>query len=308
MANKKHNIDLSEFNDLYRNKGLIYKELAEHFGCSLGTIRRFAKRHKVTPIRGKSKHRKILIEKSKIRTDLSGTEVMEKYQDTLTSKQLEIILGSLLGDSYCKTRKNVGNDTVNIIFGHSEDQLDFLKKTYNDLKNAANPINKMRDGKIANFKTDKKYQTKSFYSFSTVSLNTYLNEITKRHGKKHVTMNWLKLLTPVSLAHWYMDDGSLNLQNRVIRLATMGFSRKENNVIKDYFYEYLKMPCFIAKTKDGSGCEIVLTQNSTKKFIRLISPYIYDSMMYKCVLPNNNDPVETLKAESNSVSKEVINT
>jgi len=109
-------------------------------------------------------------------------------------------------------------------------------------------------------------------------------------------------LTPLSLAIWYQDNGSYNLQNRVIRIATMCFSQEENNIIKNYFYDNLKMPCFLEKTNCGFGYSLVLTQNSTKKLFNLIRPYICSSMLYKC--PLDFDPSETLKADnSSSVSK-----
>jgi hypothetical protein len=41
----------------------------------------------------------------------------------------------------------------------------------------------------------------------------------------------------LSLAVWYQDDGSFNKQNRVVRIATMCFTYKENMVLKNYFYE-----------------------------------------------------------------------
>ena len=298
--NKKHDISLEEFKFLYANKGMIYQELANYFNCSLATIRRFAKRHKVTPIRGKSKHRKIIVQKSNIKTNLNDTELFDLYKKSLNSKQLEIILGSLLGDSYCKTRKNKNGETINIHFGHSEKQIGYLNFTHKELENVANDISLERKEGYFKIKDKGEYKNKNFYSFSTKPLNPFLKKIIFKNNKKTVNMEWLNLLTPRSLAFWYMDDGNLNLNNRVSRFATMGFSKEENNIIKKYFYDSLKMPCFVAKTKEGY--EVVLTQNSTKKFLKLISPYLSEDMEYKSSF--NNDPVETLKADDKSVSKE----
>jgi len=295
--NRKHNIDINEFQKLYNEKGLIYNELAIHFGCSLGTIRRFAKRHKVTPIRGKSKHRKILIQKSDIPLTLEDSKLLNKFNGTLTSIELEVILGCLLGDSSSKVRKNKNNKIVNVVFGHSESQKDYLKYTHKCLKNISNPIRMEWDEKIRTIR-GKEYKCQKFYGFATKPLSILLREIIYENDIKKLSWEYLENLTPRSLAFWYMDDGSLNRQNRVIRFCTMCFTKEEHNLLKKFFYEKLKMPCFIAKATSGTGYELVLTQNSSKKFMQLIEPYMCDSMKYKLL-----DPVETLKA-SKIVSKE----
>ena len=55
---------------------------------------------------------------------------------------------------------------------------------------------------------------------------------TIKDGKKYVTKEWANMLTPISLAFWYMDDGSIsNADNQNVRptihIATNGFSYEE---------------------------------------------------------------------------------
>ena len=99
-----------------------------------------------------------------------------------------------------------------------------------------------------------------------------------------------------------MDDGSFNKQNRVIRMATMNFSGKDNKILQQYFYDNLRMPCFLEQTNYGQGLSLVLTQNSSKKFLKLIEPYACDCVKHKFPYLSVNNPSETLKAV-NTVSK-----
>src|ERR1700752_1238347 len=43
-------------------------------------------------------------------------------------------------------------------------------------------------------------------------------------GKKHLTWDYLKALTPLALAIWYMDDGSFTLRSKGLQERTQGGS------------------------------------------------------------------------------------
>ena len=38
-------------------------------------------------------------------------------------------------------------------------------------------------------------------------------------GKKHLTWDYLKALTPLALAVWYMDDGTFTLRSKGLQAA-----------------------------------------------------------------------------------------
>ena len=41
-------------------------------------------------------------------------------------------------------------------------------------------------------------------------------------GKKHLTWEYLKALTPLALAVWYMDDGSFTMRSKGVQQRTAG--------------------------------------------------------------------------------------
>ncbi len=47
---------------------------------------------------------------------------------------------------------------------------------------------------------------------------------TSGDGKKHLTWDYLKALTPLALAVWYMDDGSFTLRSKGLQERTQGGS------------------------------------------------------------------------------------
>lgn len=290
--------DYKKIIELYYKKGFTMIEIAVQYKCGVNTIRKIMKRHKMPVIRGKSKLRKIVIQKSKI-----PLEVSQKFGD-FDSKEAEVILGSLLGDSYLKKRNNKGADGYNVYFANCKTQKNYVefKHSFFD-KNRVNPIRVEKRDKC--FIKGKEYNVQDLYVFSTKSNNLKdLYDMLIKDGKKTITTRYLQLLTPLSLLVWYMDDGSYNEQNRVIRIATMCFTVEENNIIKKYFYDCMKMPCFLEKTNCGFGRSLVLTQNSTKKFLNIIGPYAPNNvMLYKFPLPLRD--FEHSQCMDKTISKEV---
>lgn len=285
-------INYKDVYELYVNQGLTYKEIGYKYGVSSDTVRKIAKRHGIKSIRGKSKHRKIIIQKSKISLSLTETDIYKFIRD-VSENSLQVILGSLLGDSSMKKRINKNDISYNVYFSQSNKQIEYLKYKRNLCEGFANDIREERESGIKTIKNEECYQS-GLSVFSTFSHNlSFIYDNLYIGGVKTPNIKYLSYLTPLSLAIWYMDDGSYNVQNRIIRFATMRFSKESNNSIKDYFYNYLKMPCFLEKTDCGSGVSIALTQNSTKKFLNLTMPYKCDYMNYKFLL----NPSETLKVE-----------
>jgi len=288
---KTYNIDYKDVHTMYYGQGLTYKEIGDKYGCSSGVIRKIAKRHGFTSLRGKSKLRKIIVQKSKLPLTL-----MDKKQiiNGLSNKSLEIILGALLGDAYLKIRYNKNNDAYNVYFAQCRAQNKYLKWKHN-LFNPQEVNNVRVEPRSSTIIKGKKYDVQDLFVFSTKPFDmSYISNMLIENGRKRINIEYLKLLTPLSLAIWHQDDGNYNVQNRIVRLATMCFTQNENKILQNYFYEYLKMPCFLEKTNCGHNYSLCLTQNSSKKFLQLIYPYMCDSMMYKNPIFKN--PSETSKA------------
>ena len=302
----KYNINYEEVRSLYSEKGLTFKEIGIIYNCSAGPIRKIAKRHGLKSIRGKSKQRKIIVQKSSLPLSIAETDIFSHMSKFFNEKELEVLIGSLLGDSYLKVRQNKNEKAYNVYFSNCEKQLNYLKFKRSFFRNdVCNDIRQETEAHKQEIK-GKECNIQSLFTFSTKPSDlSYIFSILNNGKRKIITRKYLEYLTPLSLAIWYQDDGSYNPHNRVVRIATMCFSQEENNVIKNYFYDNLKMPCLLEKTEYGLGWSLVLTQNSTKKFLNLISPYICDCMMYKNPVIKTN-PSETLKVNNNTfMSKDI---
>jgi hypothetical protein len=273
-------IDFNVVYDLYVNQGFTYKEIGYKFNCTSHVIRKIAKRHGIKSMRGTSKHRKILIQKSNLPLSLTETNLHEKIID-VPEIALQTMIGSLLGDSSLKQRINIKSRSHNVYFAQSNKQIEYLKYKRKLCEGFANEIREEREPDWTEIHDEDAFQS-GLSVFSTTAHDlSYLHNLLYTEDVKGPCREYLKYLTPLSLAIWHMDDGSYNYQNRVIRIATMGFTQKANHIIRDYFYEDLRMPCFFEKVDCGYGLSIVLTQNSTKKFISLTKPYACESMLYK---------------------------
>ena len=112
-------------------------------------------------------------------------------------------------------------------------------------------------------------------------------------GKKHLTWDYLKNLTPLALAVWYMDDGSFTLRSKGVQERTAGGTGRIEICVeamspgsRERLTRYLL---------DTHGLDVKLryrgarkqsviqfsTSGSSEKFQKLVAPYVHPSMEYK---------------------------
>jgi recombination protein RecA len=195
---------------------------------------------------------------------------------TLNYIQEQFILGTLLGDGYL-------SDNHILQINHSIKQKDLVDLKKNILYNVISKEIKKISGHGSEMCG---FLTKSFHNLSTIN---FFDLCYSNNGKKLVTKSWLNKLTPISLAFWYMDDGSLsNMEGKKSQsiLHTNSFSDNEINLICEYFNN-LGLDCY--KCSDGKNGQIVkFTPTGTERFNCLISPYIHKSMKYKLLTEYKN--------------------
>nr|WDS46460.1 LAGLIDADG homing endonuclease [Cyathus striatus] len=102
--------------------------------------------------------------------------------------------------------------------------------------------------------------------------------------KKIVPSNILDLLTPIGLAYWIMDDGSI--QNKGLHLNTYGFTPQEVVKLK-YVLENMfgnnTLKCSIHKHNKGE--RIYIWEESMDTIRQNISKYMHKNMLYKINAP-----------------------
>ena len=191
-----------------------------------------------------------------------------------TQRQKDIALGSLLGDAYLRP-SNKSKTSFSLSFTHGEKQ-----KAYLDWKKA----------EFQNFVIQQSYQknqrnfhgNKPTFAFSTISV-PYLSELHKLcypNGKKDVSPAWCDLLSPLSLAVWYMDDGSINKRYKTIVLCTNSFSMEGQHALMDCLRSRFGVQAVLEPRRNG---QYVLRINASQRyrFFELVAPHIPDCMSYK---------------------------
>jgi hypothetical protein len=180
--------------------------------------------------------------------------------------QEQMILGTLLGDACIQ---NVTEHSYIISLGHSMEEYTKLKE-----KICLNLSHNSDIRKSGYGSTMYRLILNTHPSFSAIA------DIVKIGNKKCVTQEWIDKLSPMSLAFWYMDDGSFNEQ---IRLATNGFSLNEQELLVSKLNSFGVLAS-IFEDKRGKGYYLNISQSNCDSFFSLIAQYVPKFMEHK--LPN----------------------
>jgi hypothetical protein len=192
----------------------------------------------------------------------------------------EVIYGTLLGDSWLEGNKSPGFGSCHGI--KQKDYLEYKKSLFGQMKIAE------RIGR-SGYGSDVIHIRVGLNNTKTMNPFKEFQDICYSDGKKYMNQEWLNKLTPISLAFWYMDDGSINTyQNKnydsyQVSLHTEGFNLSENeSIITHLKKEFGLDPVLQKANKRGKELYYIrFSQNNSMKFLKLIAPYIHKSMDYK---------------------------
>jgi hypothetical protein len=129
-------------------------------------------------------------------------------------------------------------------------------------------------------------------TFSGTQFNE-LGLIFKPNKKRIINEIYIKdLITPISLAFWYMDDGGRayyknkrSLTDMACILNTQSFTVKEVKLLISILNTKFNLNTFIAYNKKKPI--IYIPNKNYKIFYNLINPYVIDTFRYK--LPDIKD-------------------
>lgn len=209
--------------------------------------------------------------------ELVLTDKLMHLNNNYPNELNEVLFGCLLGDSSLNSNSETGfYRTVN--FNHSikqKDYFEYKKKLFGKYFIQNNSYTSGYGSEILRGKL-----------ISNLGLLKIANEICSVNGKKKVTKKWVDSLTPISLAFWFMDDGTLlNRENPDLRcranISTQGFSLNEIKLLQEGMKEKFNIEVSIGDNTTYKGYCIIIDADNTEKFCSLIAPYICDSMKYK---------------------------
>lgn len=184
---------------------------------------------------------------------------------SLTEEQQKIIVGCLLGDGYMRCKTN-----AHLQITHSYKQKDYVDWKYNKLKNIV----------LTSPKKYKGNEERIGYRFFTRSLPGLTYFYRKFYKDKIKVIPQDLDINPLSLAVWFMDDGSQS--RRSIYLNTQKFTLYQQKFLMNFLYKKWGIESFL--NKDKKYWRIRVTNHSTKIFVNLVKKYIISPMIYKLPL------------------------
>jgi recombination protein RecA len=208
-----------------------------------------------------------------------GDRVMLAEQVRLSDQQWQVVLGGLMGDAALSPNRHDRNG-VRFRMGHGAAQVDYLDWKASLLANV--PQSRSTNEKGA-----------AFVDLTPLPELAELREVVYfGDGKKHLTWDYLKALTPLALAVWYMDDASFSIRTEGAQASIRGGSGRAEICVeamspgsRDRLREHLRDAFGLETSLDPRGAAgkwvLRFTTAATAKLQELIAPYVHPSMDYK---------------------------
>src|SRR5918996_340722 len=204
-----------------------------------------------------------------------GDRVMQAVPHRLSGFQWEVILGGVMGDGALSVNpKGIG---TRFRFGHGRRQVE-----YADWK--ASLFANISMSRLTND------QDAVFYDLTPLPELRELREAVYVAGKKVFSEDYLKRLTPLSLAVWYMDDATFAIRAKGLQpRGGEGGGRADicveamEETTRHRLMRYLADTWEIAPKLISRAGKAVLQfpKDETAKLHALIAPFVHPSMQYK---------------------------
>ena len=210
---------------------------------------------------------------------------IELYKNKLklSDYQKEVLVGLLLGDGHLETQ-NSGR-TYRLKVEHTywqKDYTDWLYKVFQEWVLTA-PQEKQQTVNSVVYRK---------YWFSTVSHGAFRFYAQQFYENRRKVLPKLikKWLSPLAMAVWFMDDGSLKSnRHRALIFNTQSFSKTEVLRLSTILEEKLGISSVLRKQsrKTEEIYQLITVKDGADKLAEIIRPYILPSMRYKLGILGN---------------------
>lgn len=209
---------------------------------------------------------------------------------SLSDQCKAIILGSILGDGSLKL--NQGYTNARFSFRHSVEQEGYFRWKADALREISSEKSIFLQGEDGGYgsKDKLRYQSRALPEL------TEIFHLTNKGKKIRIRRTWLNRMTPLSLAIWWLDDGSIIGNGRKGVLCTDGFDEESVHVLARYLEKVWGVYAHvgaIGRQRDSRQDQYYRLWFSTeelKKFLRIILPHIPVASMLQKVMVLYKDP------------------
>ena len=204
-----------------------------------------------------------------------GDRVLQTVPHYLSDFQWEVLLGGLMGDG-ALSRSRTGH-SARFRFGHGAKQADYCDWKASLFANVGVSRSSNAKGAV-------------FCDVRPLPELAGLREAVYIGNKKVFSEEYLKQLTPLSVAIWYMDDGCFSLRAKGLQERTRdGSGRSEICIEAMEPTTRRRLVDYLAATWDlrptlvcrAGKAVLVFSKDEAAKLHALIAPYVHPSMEYK---------------------------
>lgn len=190
----------------------------------------------------------------------------------------EIIAGSLLGDGWLTAFKQRTKTSMYYVKCHSKntDYLLWLRSQLMELS-------------PSELKSTPKYPQHYFYTKARTDIGELRKLFYPNEGRKVIPENISDLLSPISLAVWNQDDGTLDRRSKYhwnAMLSTYCFSYEECILLAQVLQKNFGIETSVCKCqmRNKMYYRLYILSSSMDKFISVIKPHIHPLFNYKIAL------------------------
>ena len=211
-----------------------------------------------------------------------GDQVLVTTQRVLSDEQLDLIKGALMGDGALSRKGD--RRAVRFRMGHGIAQAEYLNWKAGLL------------GNVSQTRHTNRKETAMFVDFTALDeLSVLKDEIYRGEGRKTFSHEYLRALSPLAWAVWYMDDGSLSIRSQGKQKRTQGLSGRiewcveamtpeSRQAVVDVLQEKFGVEATLKRRGKAGKSVITLNRAATDRFLDLVYQSVHPSMEYK-VLP-----------------------
>jgi recombination protein RecA len=210
---------------------------------------------------------------------IAGDRVLVAEKHLLSDQQLQFVLGALMGDGALSPNVRDRSGT-RFRMGHGAKQVEYLDWKVSLLGNIGHSRTVNAKGAV-------------FADFTPLpELAELRDAVYFGDGKKHLSWEYLKSLTPLALAVWYMDDGSFTVRSKGAQARTAGgtgrveicveaMSPGSRERLVRYLRDTHKLDVQLISKGTRQVSAILFTTAASEKFQKLVAPFVHPSMDYK---------------------------
>ncbi len=212
---------------------------------------------------------------------IAGDRVLAAEPHRLSDQQCEVVLGSLMGDGNLSPNRR-DSATVRVSgWDTAPSRSEYLEWKTALLGNIQHSVSDKCQGCTV-------CRLHSAPELARVADRAvYLGD-----GKKFLSEEYLKALTPLALAIWYMDDGSFTVRSKGLQQRTAGgsgrieicveaMSEGSRVRLRDYLRDTHGLDVRLRLSGAAGKAVLVFSTAATAKFQELVAPYMAPSMEYK---------------------------